>query len=433
MTIGPFLLFCSLNAAPTDSVLPARPGAAVERALAPQEQHRYALRLPADSAFEAAVLQIGVDVVVEVLDEDGRTAASIDGPNSSAGSETVFLVSPRAASWTLVVRPYTPEGNGRYRIDVVSVRTATPDDHERAAARLELARAWSSRGALRYADARRESEAALERVRRVLPPDAPERVEACDLLGYVYDEIGLFDRGAEMFRESLAIRRRSASVPEAVVLENENNLAWLELGGGHYGDAAERFASVVARRDVLRRAGTLPPNGSLTGLGQALARLGRREEARAALGRAIAEYEAAGEEFAGPLSELGRLSLDEGRLDDAEADCRRAMGMRSKSAWSDLGRASDLRCLAAVDIAKKRFQDAREKLDRALALCEQRMGPDSLCAASARHDIARVAAARGDAGAAREALRHALRIRAMILPASHPEVVELQRELAAPE
>jgi tetratricopeptide (TPR) repeat protein len=410
-------------------------GAAVDREISGGEVHRYRIELEAASALEVHVDQIGVDVVVDVESPSGTRVASVDGHTGAWGVETVFLVAHEAGPWTLSVHPLAPDGRGRTRTEVVLLRRATSADRERVAAREALARAWKSRSEFRYEDARRDGEAALETLNRAPQADVPEKTDALELLGYVYDEIGLFDRGADAFREVVERRRQSGS-PRAAVLEMESNLAWLELGGGHYADAARRFGHVVEERRALAKTQALLPNGSLMGLGNALARLGRLDEAVTAFRSAVADYEAGPPsrrpDSAGALSELGRVFLRQGRLDDAESSCRRALELRHASGWGDLGRSSDLRCLGAVDAARKRWEEGEKKLGEALDLCKGRRGMQSLCAADSLEELGRLLSAREKPDEARERFADALRIKTAILPRTHPEVQELERELGPP-
>lgn len=105
------------------------------------------------------------------------------------------------------------------------------------------------------------------------------------------------------------------------------------------GVIALQTAHFEAALELIGRAAALRPDAGLyrNSLGQALERLGRDDEARAA-------YEAAAEldpEYAEPLSNLGNLLMRHNRLPEAEASCRAAIERdpRFAAAYSNLGNA----------------------------------------------------------------------------------------------
>lgn len=80
-------------------------GDSLERELKPGEAHVYLVPLAAGESALIVVKQMGVDVVVELLDPTGKTIASVDSPNGRNGDEPVLLEPDGDGTFTLRVRP----------------------------------------------------------------------------------------------------------------------------------------------------------------------------------------------------------------------------------------------------------------------------------------------------------------------------------------
>jgi tetratricopeptide (TPR) repeat protein len=302
------------------------------------------------------------------------------------------------------------------------------------AARREIARGYERRTVFDYVPARAAGERALELMRGAVGDDAVETADAYDLLGYVYDEIGLFEKGATMFEASLAIRTRAPGVPDLIRDETENNLAWLEMGAGRYADAEKRFRSVAERREKQGGDGLRRAENSRTGQGAALAHLGRFREAEQVQRAAVASAEKRSGPNAGGnswmLRQLGLTLLEGGQAAEAEALCARTLAMPRHDQWSRLSRATDLRCLASSRAAQGRFDGIEPLFVEALEVCARELGKaDTLCAANVLADQGRAENKAGRTQQAREALERAEKVRAAILPATHPELVAVRAEL----
>jgi tetratricopeptide (TPR) repeat protein len=257
-------------------------------------------------------------------------------------------------------------------------------------------------------------------------------VEALDLLGYVLDETARFDEGVSMFERALAIRRSMPGTPETEILENESNLAYLEMGAGRYDQAARRFRSVAARRDALSTDGNVNLSAH-SGLGVALLQADRLDEARVVLEDVLKRQEArspTGRDRAATLGPLGRLALVQGRLEAAEARCRQASDLRSATNWGDWSRASDLRCLGAVSALRGQTAAAKAYFEDSLGKCSRLFGPASFCEAETRLEEGRTALESCRLEAAERSLGEARSTFAAILPASHPMVSLTAAEIA---
>ena len=425
------LIFWLAASTPTDTPLPP-PGSERSESIGGTTAHRYVVAAPKDTTLVVNVLQEGIDLVVEVRDATGALLLSFDSPNGIDGPETATWVSGAGGRFTVVVRPLAPGAPaGRYRLSAAT-RPATKRDADLMAARLELARGYERRDAFDYAAAREAGEHALRLMSDAVGAEALETSDVYDLLGYVYDEIGLFDRGAEMFGTALAIRQRTPGVSDSVRNGTETNLAWLELGAGRYADAERRFRAVAERR---MQAGELAgAANALTGQAAALNRLQRYGDAeavmRAVLTRAEPRMGPNATSLDYMLRHLAVAMVGAGRAAEGRALCERALALPRANLWDEMGRGYDLRCVGMALAAEGRFAEAQSRFNESLEICVKQRGGDSLCAADTLEEQAKAARSAGDVARSRAAFERALAIRTTVLPATHPEVVELKRSLS---
>ena len=104
----------------------------VERGLAGGEVHQYQITLAADEYLQVRVEQKGVDVVLRLVDADGKLLASMDSPNGNAGSETLSWVAITAGVYELQVSSLDAKAKvGNYRLKRESSRLATAIDRKR--------------------------------------------------------------------------------------------------------------------------------------------------------------------------------------------------------------------------------------------------------------------------------------------------------------
>jgi erythromycin esterase len=137
-------LFALAAAASAQTPGPLARNTSVDTTLAPGAVHRYEFRLDAGHSIEVTVTQRGVDVVVEVRNEQDSVLFVVDSPNGRDGPEVVALTAQRAARYRVHVRPYDAgEPAGRYTLEVTAWRdVAATRALEAARQQARAAAAW---------------------------------------------------------------------------------------------------------------------------------------------------------------------------------------------------------------------------------------------------------------------------------------------------
>jgi CHAT domain-containing protein/tetratricopeptide (TPR) repeat protein len=243
------------------------PGKPLERALAGGETHAYRLTLTSGQHLLAVVEQRGIDVVVAVLEPDGKQVANVDSPSRTQGPEPISVVAKVSGDYRLEVRAAEKDAAaGRYEVRIAELREAMPKDRSRVAAQAVLTegRQLYAQGT---AEARRQ---VIEKYAAALPlwrEAGDRRGEAETLIGsgWVYYELGERQKAIECYHQALPLWREvGAREGEAVTL-NRLGIAYTlsderEKALDYLGQALSIFRAVGDRRaeaDVLSGIGSL--------------------------------------------------------------------------------------------------------------------------------------------------------------------------------
>jgi len=104
----------------------------VESNLGVDDPHVYEIALNSDEFFQVRVIQLGVDVLLRLLDAGGREVAQMNSPNKFQSEETLTFVAPASGSYRLYVSTLNAKSQpGKYTILREAPRTATLRDHRR--------------------------------------------------------------------------------------------------------------------------------------------------------------------------------------------------------------------------------------------------------------------------------------------------------------
>ena len=230
------------------------------------------------------------------------------------------------------------------------------------------------------------------RVQQGLAEEPEVQREMLALLGRIYERRGAYERALPLLAEAVALGRRTLGPSRELAL-SLNDLGVAQGKRAAWGAARSTLAEALAmRRQVL---GEGHPDVAVT------------------------------------ESELGRVLLDEGRLDEAEAHFRRALAIRRRA----LGPADHETATSMSDLGLL----LRDKGDRAgaealfrtvLAVTRATRGPRHPDVAAALGNLALTVNERGDPAAAEPMFREALQIGEASLGKSHPANAQRLANLA---
>ncbi|UCF21314.1 MAG: beta-lactamase family protein [Gemmatimonadota bacterium] len=127
--LAPVMILAGAEAALAQEATRLGPDSQVERDLTAGRVHNYTIRLEAGTFVFIAVDQQGIDVVVRVIDPDGKQLDEVDSPNGRRGIEPVVLFTEADGDHGIEVRPlYEDADPGRYTIGIERLEpvAATP-------------------------------------------------------------------------------------------------------------------------------------------------------------------------------------------------------------------------------------------------------------------------------------------------------------------
>jgi CHAT domain-containing protein/tetratricopeptide (TPR) repeat protein len=262
LLIATLQLLCISTPAQTE--LPAL--SAVNRELKGGETHSFHIRLTSGQFLHAIVVQEGIDVVTTVFGPDGRQVAESDNPNASWGPEVVVIVASATGEYRVnVVAPDSKAQAGRYQIQIVGLREATPVDKGHAAAQMAFEEARKATTQQTAAANR----AVIEKYEKALPlfhAAGDTYLEALTLssIATAYRSLNEFRKALEYFNRTLPLVVAIADRRLEVVVETN-------IGG-----MLENLGDVGKALDHQQRAARLAREiGSRGQEGSALSNIGK--------------------------------------------------------------------------------------------------------------------------------------------------------------
>lgn len=378
-------------------------GGPVAAALGPGEVHRYRLPLQRGQFLRLVVDQQGVDAVVALEDPAGARVLEADRPIKDRGPELVLAVAAASGVHTLVIRGAADSGAGRYEARVEALRPASERDR-RCGVAYQL---FTGATGLEQKVAMEHRKRALA-IWRELDEVALEGEALQRIARQYHHELGEYQPAAERYREAIAAFERAGDRRWEAMARVNLGASLLPLG--EVQAAADQYALGLS---LARRAGDrLTEAKALHGLGQAFQNQGELQKAldryRAALallpqddqlrpftlhqlGVLYARYfhdEQDGREKllqaldawgpgqerdkAGTLSQLGRLSFEQSRLDEARRYYEEALALSSRCRGAVV-----LARLALVEEGQKAPPAADARLAEALRIVQTETCPRS--------------------------------------------------------
>jgi serine/threonine-protein kinase len=257
--------------------------------------------------------------------------------------------------------------------------------------------------------------------------DQPEvRAELLDVMGRVYQNLGLYERAAPLLEQALAIRRGTAGAPEEELVESLSHLGLLLMERGEYRESEGLLREALHHARELH--GSEHPAVALAEnhLGTVLFDQGRYDEAdpllRQSLERLRRSYGERHEHVAGSLNDLGMLLFARGDYAGAEPLLREASTLRREVLGENHPLTADaLSNLASALSRQGRFADAEVAAREALGIRRKVLDPEHPRLATTLNNLALILFSAGQHEAAEPLFREALAIRKSRLDAAHPD------------
>lgn len=381
----------------------------VEKELAGGESHTFTFAARAGQFFHIVVDQMGIDVVVSIIDPAGKQLSSVDRPNGWRGPEAISHVADQTGQYSVRVRALEKVIAGaRYRIELKTARAAEPQDESRVTAE----QAVSSGEQLRARGTEESSRKAIEKFEqarslwRALGEPYEEAVtlygagwahaslgenqSAVDYfsrslsmmeelgdqygiaisqngLGWAYMYLGETQRAFECFSRGLAIHRVVGNLRgEAAAF---NGLGWTYIVSNKDQEALDAFNGSRALRQLVkdRRGEAL----SLVGIGKVHTRRGEGEKALDAFNRALELLRSVGDGSGevDVLSNIGWVYLSQNRNQDALDHFMQALPLR-RAAGDKIGEATTLYGIGRSARRLGDLREARRRMEESLNIIE---------------------------------------------------------------
>jgi serine/threonine-protein kinase len=311
---------------------------------------------------DAALLKLGVDMAVELADDDLIRANAFN-----------------SQGLLLTVQGRHEEARQEYERALALREKVLGPDHPMVTPSLNnLGNVFEEMG--RYEEARQMHERVLAIREKVLGPQHPDMAGALGNLGNVLTSLGRYEEALQRHERALSVREQALGAEHPLVANTLNNLGDTLRALGRFEESRRMHERALALQEKALGAEHPRIAGTLVSLGSVLEELGQYEESRRRYERALAmEEKALGPEHADlaePLSGLGRLAEAVGRYEEARRMHERALALREKALGPEhVSVASSLNQLGSVLTALKRYEEAGRMSARARALQEKALGP----------------------------------------------------------
>jgi CHAT domain-containing protein/Tfp pilus assembly protein PilF len=284
IAIGALLALCTTVPHAQSTVL-LRPGSPTARSLSAGAVHAYELRLAAGDFVHIVITKHDVDLSATLLDPDGHETTSRHSDLGEFTDEVVVAIAAADGRHELRIRSLSPtRASSRYSIEVVALRPAGPQDHDRVEAEAAIQRAASLQATLQpraFASAQDEFTAALNIFRRL----GDRRRELRALVGIASTQWGLGSPAAlETARQAELQAVDLGDEPSRAAAIHIKGAALERLGELDAAMRAHEASSTISRQLGDRRA----EGNSLNSEGVLYGRMGDSERAIARFEQALA-------------------------------------------------------------------------------------------------------------------------------------------------
>lgn len=408
----------------------------MDRELKGGQSHAYRITVTADQFLHVVVEQLGINVVVTVLDPVGRKLTEVDRAKGKQGSESLTFIADAGGIYRLEISPAEKNATtGRYEVQILALRTPTAEDRalEEARRLSEESRSFRQKG--KYDEALPPAERALAIREKVLGPDDPMVADSLHDLAGLYDNKSDYAKAEPFNLRALTIREKALGPDHLDVAKTLNNLAWIYGVRQDYVKAESFYRRALAIQEKALGADHSEVATTLNDLALLYYERGDYDQSIVVNQRVLAIREKAlGPDDSGVAKALNNLALvylKKGEYTKAALLYQRALPVWEKAMGPDHPEvAFALNNLARVYLEQGEYTKAEPLYQRALAIREKALGPDHLDMAQSLNNLALLHGRKGDYAQAEPLHRHALAIQEMRLGSDHPYVAVSLNNLA---
>ena len=337
----------------------------IERQLGPGQTDEYRIGVAGGQFVRLVARQMGVDVIVTVLDPRGKTVLEADRLNGVFGPEAASWVADISGQYLVRISSSSPTA-GRYDMELVEQREPTAADRsrieaERAGWQAERERKVGSRSARLRSIELYEVAGSIWRALK----DVYEGALSLSTIASIYSDLGQKQKALDYFGQALPLFRASGDRPgEAQTL---SNIGAMSDALGDQRKALDYFGRALP---LFRAAGDRPGEAmTLSNIGAMHDALGDKQEALDYYGQALPIRRAVGDRSgeAGTLNNIGIVYAELGEMQKALDYYGQALPIR-RAAGDRPGEAGTLNNIGAVYDSLGEKQKALDYYGRALPI-----------------------------------------------------------------
>jgi CHAT domain-containing protein len=412
---------------------PIEPGKTFAGELSPGGTARLSLTLAANQSVWIVVAHRNIDVIVRLLDVDGKP--DLESP-SEGGSGEVRLRMHAIRSGTHAIEiaaAYPKAAAGRYTVRIDDVRRATDLDRRLSEADRHQARARRLRSTAAFAPALSHAEQAFALRQQALGPEAPAVGRSLLLLAQLNDALANFGVAEGLYVRARRILERAAGA-ELALAETFDSHAGNNIAVGRFPDAEALVKEALAIRERILGPGHFLVAVSLGTLADLHHESAKVQEARIAADRALEiaarSYGPAALPLGDFLNRVARAQLAAGHFASAEKLYRQTFEVSEANAGGDsLAAVESLAGLARVALLANDNVKAEKLHVTAIAIKEKIFGPDHPQVATDLSNLALIHYRRRDYTNALAQYERALVIWEKALGGSHPLIARTLNNL----
>jgi CHAT domain-containing protein len=400
-----------------------QPGSTIRHDISGKTIDSYSIALTSAQCADLVVEQLGIDVVVQVLDAQSKVLAEFDSDMRPQGRENALIAPDDNGTFGIRVKPrYSRATAGAYELRVVEIRPATEQDRELYRAHRLATEAASLKDAAKYDDAIARTEEAVslaekavgpedtyvgiltgqlanllwfkgdypkaetvaERAIRIAQqdphPNGPQTATAMDVLALVYRVTEQGPKAEETLKEIIAIQQRSTGDEHPRMVTFRMQLAWQYGRRGDFNDDILELQHAIAIADKTLEPEDFQPIALRHNLGDIYLNLDDLDHAEPLTEQALAgmekKYGPDHPYVVLPLRNLGSIARERKQYTRALELFNRADKINEKTLGPQHPEAAALLLnIGNVYKDQQQYEKAEEYFKRALSTLEVSAGP----------------------------------------------------------